>query len=175
MHSFHNDVMITGTLFMIVNYFPSLPPSLSSLSSLPPSPTSPPSLPDSPLSLPPSVSASLPPPSLPDSSLSLPPFLSASFPPPSLPHSLPPSLSPSLPANSEEVEALRAVVQDLEVQIEEQKLKIQNTTNALLRVSCHYTASCYPPSLLPRPSYHPVFDHLQYAKTEEEGVAYFIS
>ena len=39
----------------------------------------------------------------------------------------------SVPANSEEVETLRAVVQDLEVQIEEQKLKIQNTTNALLR------------------------------------------
>ena len=157
---------------MIVNYFPSL----SSLSSLTPSLSSFPS----------SLSASLPTPSLPDSPLSLPPSLSASllphsltllspFLPPFLPACLPPSLTPSFPANSEEVEALRAVVQDLEVQIEEQKLKIQNTANALLRVSCHHTASCYPPSLLPRPSYHPVFDHLQYAKTEEEGVAYFIS
>ena len=78
---------------------------------------------------------------------------------PSFPSLFPPLLSipiPSLPANSEEVEALRAVVQDLEVQIEEQKLKIQNTANALLRVSCHYSASCYPPSLFPTPSHRPV-------------------
>ena len=62
--------------------------------------------------------------------------------------SLPPSLPPSLPANSEEVETLRAVIQDLEVQIEGQKLKIQNTTNALLRVSCLHTDSWYPPTFM---------------------------
>ena len=30
-------------------------------------------------------------------------------------------------------------------------------------------------SLVPRPAYHPVFDCLQYAKTEGEGLVYFIT
>ncbi len=37
--------------------------------------------------------------------------------------------------DSEEASELRAAVQDLETQIEEQKLKIQNTPNQILRVS----------------------------------------
>ena len=51
----------------------------------------------------------------------------------------PPSLPPSLPESieSEEVEALRLMIQDLDMQIEGQKLKIQNTANTLLRVGGH--------------------------------------
>lgn len=39
---------------------------------------------------------------------------------------------------SEEASELRAAVQDLETQIEEQKLKIQNTPNQILRVSLQF-------------------------------------
>ncbi len=42
---------------------------------------------------------------------------------------------PLLSGDSEEASELRAAAQDLETQIEEQKLKIQNTPNKILRVS----------------------------------------